>query len=400
MTESSEIPSKDGMTRRTFFKGLGIAGAIGTAVVVGGAALAEKSLGKSAIERTYQIGRNVVELSGQDFLPKEGKVNNSEEAVLFLVGAPMRARTSVTWEQPRQLADQFKARAYTLDARPKGNFDTNSVDLEVEALRRFIEEKGIKKLTIFGHSIGAAKAIKLAVSLEQNNPNIKINGVVAANPMGLYSQDRGDLLSRYIPEIDNVSKLANPKASHENMIKTAIELVGSTAADMRQTKLGYKRWVDEQFEALTEVNPDLSKMKAPVVLLIASQDQWAQAGMILPETEIAKRLPPVSFEGLRKREILSSSKKWADLSEDERAEFGSKDIFIKQQRNNIAERGRAKNQYAKEKYFPQAENLLAIVGTKYASHISFTVERVGQSTHVVSKIFERLRRENTYTKAA
>lgn len=390
--------------RRNLLK-LGVIGAGGVAVIAGGGgALAERSLGTHSIEETIKVGNTEIVLSGQDFLPKEGEVDPTE-VFLFLVGAPMRAKASVTWGTPRQFAEQFKVRAYTLDARPKGVYDENSLDLEVEAIRSYLTDpkKNIKKITILGHSIGVAKAVKLAALMEENNPDIKLN-VVLANPMGFYAQDRGDLINRWGKEAGNEQKLVNPRASHEHPLKIGAQLAGSMAADIRQTGPGYKKWVDEQFDALTQITPELSQVKSPVVLLIGSQDLLAEESNILPEAEIRKRLPQTSAEGQLMREILASGRKWDQLSAEEQVRFGNKLMFAKIQREQIAQRGKARDKYIKEEKLPQAENIKVIVATKYATHVGFGVERADQTAHVMSKIFERLRRtssqQSSFNKAA
>lgn len=388
--------------RRDLLKTAVIGGA--AVAVAGGAAraAAEQTLAKPSIERVYKIGNDEVELSGNLLLPKDGKVADESEIALFLVGAPMRAKASVTWDTPKGLAEASKVKAYTLDARPRGIFDQNSIGLEVEAIRRFLEElskQGVKKVTIFGHSIGARKAIDLVTILEQQNPDLKINGLVLSNPMGFYEQEP-DLLKRWQQEADNEAKIKNPKVVHQPMIKIGAQLAGSMAADVRQTGLGYKKWVEEQFEALNTVDPNLSQVKAPTVLLLGSEDLLAEVNKVLPEEEINRRLPQTSKEGQAMRQILKNGTKWDQLSVQDQAQFGNKDAFVRLQREQIAQRGRARNEYIKER-MPSVENLQVIVATKYATHVGFGVERGDQTHHVVSKIFDRLRRsQNTPSKAA
>lgn len=394
-TGTPEVPQGEvhqGIKRRDFLKGGTIAVGIGAGVVAAlaiGKHVGEKILPRPAIERSYRIGEDDVILSGQDFLPRTGEVVNPQEAVVFLVGAPMRAQASVTWEQPRQLADQFKVRAYTLDARPQGMFEGNSLDLEVEALRQFIAEAGLKKVTIFGHSISAVKAVNLVAVLEQLNPDIEVNGAVLANPMGFYPQDASDLFFRRYPaEVGSESKLVNPKTPHENPVKTGIQLLGSVAADIKQTKLGYLKWFREQVQALTVINPNFGKIKAPVVLLLGEKDLLSEVENVLPKEEIEKRMT-ASIPDEQLRGWIESESKWEHLPMEEQQKFGSKEDFTVhymqayRKQEDMVRRGKARNEYLGGK---------VIVATKHASHIGFTVERVDQTAHVVSGIFDRLRR--------
>lgn len=357
----------------------------------------ERTVTQPEIKRTYRIGNDEVELSGNLLLPKDGRVVDQSEIALFLVGAPMRAKASVTWDTPKGLAEASKVRAYTLDARPKGMFEQNSVALEVEAIRRFLEElnkQGVSKITIFGHSIGARKGIDLVAALEQQNPNLRINGLVLSNPMGFYEQEPG-LVGRWQKEADNQKRIKNPNVPHEPMPKIGLQLAQSVITDAMQTRLGFKKWVEEQFEALKTVDPNMSKIKAPTVLLLGDLDLVSEADKVLPEEEINKRLPETDEQGKLMREILKEGTRWDQLTPKQQTKFGNKEAFVRLQREQIARRGEARNQYIKEEKIPNVENLLVIVATKYATHVGFGVERGNQTSHVVAKIFDRLRRSNT-----
>lgn len=347
------------------------------------------------IERTYKIGNDEVELTGNVLLPKDGKVADESEVALFLVGAPMRAKASVTWDTPRGLAEASKVRAYTLDARPKGHFEQNSIALEVEAIRRFIEglnKEGIKRITLFGHSIGVKKAVDLAVLLEQQNPEITINAAVLSNPMGFYSQDGRDLLfNRYLKEVQNEGRLRNPRAPHESLLKVGWQLVGSLASDVAAAGTQYPRLAQEQLQAVTEKNPNLSKIKSPVVVLLAADDQWAEVKNILPEDEIKTRTaPPIPDEDLRKQ--IWESNKWERLPEAERAKFGTKEAFVEdyfkkyRTREEMARVGKARRKYMREKIMPQAGPIEVIEAKKYATHVAFGVERQRHTSHLLAEV--------------
>lgn len=402
MTEQSGIQAvqpeavqkSSGITRRTFIGG-GVVVGTGVAAVVGVGSLAERSLRGLNEDKTFRVGTNEVKVFWKEFNPKEGGVIDPSEAVIYLVGAPMRAKASVSWDEPRELAETFKAKSYTIDARPVGDFDTNSIDLEVEGIRKFIEDKDIKKVTIFGHSIGAVKATNLAVSLQQNDPDIYINGVVLANPMGFYNESTRDLLAGQIREGIGAPKLANPKRAPESPVKVVWHYAGSVASDIAETGLQYPQLLGEQLQALTTLNPNMNKVKSPVLVLISSEDQIAEAAKILPEEEIQKRMAPATADDQQRREIAQSGK-WERLSDEQRNKFGSKENFIefylsKRGQDEMVRRGKARVEYMKS-IMPQVENLGVIVATKYANHIGFTVERYKKTAHVASRIFDRLRR--------
>ncbi len=382
---------------RNLLKGVGVAVGAGIVTAVGTSVVAERSLQNNGEDKLYRMGDENVQLSFKEFNPRERTVQDPEEAVIFLVGAPMRAKASVTWGQMEQIAEEFGTKGYSVDARPKGYFHSNSIDLEVEAIRRFIEElnkQGIKKVTLFGHSIGAAKAVKLAVALEQLDPEIQINGVVLANPMGFYPQDGRDLLlNRYLPEVSNEGKLKNPRSPHEPLYKVGWQLVGSLASDVAAVGRQYPKLVEDQLGVLTQVNPELAKMKSPTVILLASEDKWSEAERVIPEEEIAKRLlPPKTIDQIRRE--ISNSSRWDKYSaEDKEAgisrlmeQFRNRNYLQNYRtRETMARRTRAKRAYLRE-VMPETERVGVIEAKKYATHLAYGVERPKPTSHLIVEV--------------
>lgn len=276
------------------------------------------------------------------------------------------------------------------------------VDLEVKAIRDYVIDGNFKKVTIDAHSIGVPKAFELAVLLEE--AGIEVRGIVAHNPVGLYKQGRMDILNRYMADAGNQGKEINrnprsrPEDSafpsrHESLSKVGVQLVGSMVKDAIDTGLGYPKFVEDQLQVATEESPYMSRVRAPVVLAVALEDQIGQVDKIFPREEIVARLPATSEQGQLMRQILlDSGQKWDQLSAEQQARFGSKSNFEITQRQQIAEIGRVKNQYAKDKYLPNAAEVMTIESRKYPTHIATTVERSEESAHIASRIFEWMRR--------
>lgn len=418
--------------KRTILKGVAVMAGVG--VIAGaGAELAEKSLSETTVDKIIKVGNTDMHLLAQEF----GE-NDSEEAVFYLVGAPMRANASVSWEQPKQLAEKFGVKAYTLDARPMGQYEGDAADLEVQAIASYAEEltaKGVKKFTIMGHSVGAKKAIMLAALLEKN-PNITVEGVLAANAVGLYPEDNVGILQDYIADGLNQPNLANPRAVHESLAKVIPNLVGSMVSDAKDTGRGYLHFLQDQMALATQLTPELATIKAPVVFLLAEGDKIVKLDKVLPPEEVAKKdaqiaertaQPEISDDQLRKqfsesnkwenvlkneeqqREIMKNSTQWSSLTSQEQADilrgmdsrtgFSSKEEFVEHyliRYKNLQEMislAKARKEYIKEK-LPNSEHVGVIVATKYDSHIGFSVERPDAVADIGSKIFERFRRKS------
>lgn len=313
---------------------------------------------KTTLDQRVMVGDQPMHFSAQEFKPKEGEIKAPEEVVLFLVGAPMRAAASVTWAHPEDLANKFKAKTYEVDARPVGAYKGNAVDLEVEAIRDFIKTNKFKKVTIIAHSIGVPKAFELAAILEQNEPGIKVNGIVANNPVGLYEQDKLDILKRYKTDGDNqgleVNRNPRPRPDgssgprHASLPKVIAQLVGSMVKDFWDTGMGYKKFLEDQLDVATKVSPYLAQVKAPILFLLSSEDQVGQVDKIFPP------------------ELLQSA----------------------HDRSQIATRGRARDQHMKDHYAKNSERVMVVESTKFPTHIATTVERSENSAHIASRIFD------------
>lgn len=400
-------------------------GGVGTEQIVG----AEKSLQRGQ-DKLYKFGDESVQLSFKEFSPKEGENKDPRSAVIFMVGAPMRAKSEITWGQLDMMAEEFGAQTYSVDARPKGYFHSNAIDLEVGAIRTFIEElsrKGIQRVTLFGHSIGAVKAVKLAVALEQMDPQIKIDGLVLSNPMGFYPQEAKDLLFRRLPaESANQGKIQNPNVLHPTPLQGGWEAVKSIGSDIVTAGLGYPRLVKDQIGALTQVNPELAKVKSPVLILLSSLDKLSETVKIVPEDEIGEMMPSEeSEEQLRGRiegkwdsyQEFRESVNWGKLPEktqqelrkehdrlrQELSKFASKEEFVQdylrkyRAQEIMFRRNAARRAYIKEKYLPEAEGVGVIEAQKYGHHLAFGAERPRHTSKVIveiKRVLEKIKQDD------
>lgn len=320
--------------------------------------VATPTLGK----REYQFGTDTVEVNFVRFGGEQNLKFNPEKAAFLLTGWPMRADAKITWGQPEILAKEFGMTTYEIDGRPKGHFQGNSIALEVEGIRQFaaqLEQTGVNEVTLFGHSIGASKAIDLAVALQQTNPNLKTN-VVLINPVGLYAQNFMDVARNYMAEGSVEKRIRNPNRVFQPHLQVLVDLCASIFKDIKATKLRYPKLFADQRRALTELNSNLARVKSPVLLMIASDDPVSPPERLFPQEEIDKITPP------------------AKPNED------SVDRMVRVRK--------VREQYLKENLLPNASDVRVIVATKYANHIAFGVERPRPSSHIIARHFDRLRR--------
>lgn len=346
-------------------------------------------------KKDYAVGENKVEVTFVKFDGQEHPDYDPKRAALLLTGWPMRADAQITWGQPGILAKEFGVTTYEIDGRPKGNFEGNTIDLELEGIRQFaaeLEQTGINKLTLFGHSIGASKAVDLAVSLEEKNPNLKVN-VVLINPAGLYPQDVLDIVKAYAAGAGINKDTKNPKRISQDFIPVLINIAASIFKDMKDTKLNiFKLWRDQGLK-VSEFNANLAKIKSPVMVMVATNDPVFTPEGVFPPEQIDSRIASIMPED-QLREELGQSGKWENLSADEKARYGNKEAFIEdylkhtQKIHQMMRVRRAREEYLKE-IMPNAEGIRVVIAEKYGNHIAFGVERPKPSTYLIARTLKR-----------
>ena len=316
------------------------------------------SLGK----KDFEFAGNKVEVNFVRFSGEENPKFDPKKAAFLLTGWPMRADAKITWGQPAMLAEEFGVTTYEIDGRPKGPFKMNSQTLEIEGIRQFAEElekTGVNEITLFGHSIGASKVVDLALSLQQRNPNLKIN-LVLINPAGLYPQNIVDIAKAYAGGGGINKETKNPRRISQDQIPVLIDLAASIYKDMKDTGLNvFKLW-REQARKVSEFNANLTKIKSPVIVMVATDDPAFTPEGIFPQEQMDK-ITPLPQQG-------------------------------EDSRDKMARIGKARERYLKENVLPEASDVKVIVATKYANHIAFGVERPRLSSHIIARHFDRIKR--------
>lgn len=296
-------------------------------------------------KRDYELAGDKVEVTFVKFDGQENPNYDPKKAAFLLTGYPMRADAQITWGQPEILAREFGVTTYEIDGRPKGHFEGNSINLEVEGIRQFaseVEQSGVNEITLYGHSIGASKAVDLAVALEQKNPKLRVN-VVLINPLGMYPQDFREIAKNYVIEAPKVERRTkNPDRIFQPRMKVLIDICASLFKDLKAAKLQYPKLFADQRRALTQLNANLTRIESPVLIMLALDDPVVQLERIFPQ--------------------------------------------------EMTRVGKAREQYLKKNVLPQAADVRVIVATKYANHIAFGVERPRPTSHVIARYFDRLRR--------
>lgn len=304
-----------------------------------------------------------VKVSWAKFTPEGKEIHDPKKVVIFLPGWSFQAKSPVTQDLPKYLSNEFGLATYDIDT-VASKISPNALGLEAKAIRDFITQKlvGINEVTIFGHSEGGIKAANLAAILEQENPQIKINGVVLASSMGFYRQSFPELAKNFViinPKVESQNQ--NPAVSHMPMSQVIFELAKSLLEDIRATKLKYPAMLVAQMKQLVSVDQAIMRIKSPVLILAADLDFVSNHREYLPKEEIENR-----------------------LAEPMPAKDKTREVMV---RNSAA-----REQYLREQVMPQAKQVKFFLATRYSGHGAIPVERAKQTAYIVSRIFDRMRR--------
>lgn len=270
-------------------------------------------------KKTYEVEGSNVQVAWKIFEPTQAlssqETNNREKAIVFLPGWSITEKAKSSDILCQKFSDYSQSPTFIVDTRPE-QIAPDFLGRNAEAVRQFIKEKGLKDLTIVGNSLGGSETIHLVASLQQRNPDIKINGLVLLDSMSLYNQSEAGIVVNWARDLANtLTDLRNPpKFTGDN------ELVGQNIKYlqdgiieilkevMRSHLINWPKREINEIRAMAKANPDLGKIKAPIVLIQGAHDLLSKPKEIVPQVTNIKDLQELQErERFLKENIFTSS---------------------------------------------------------------------------------------------
>lgn len=138
--------------------------------------------------KVYEIDGRKVTVSWQEFSPS-AENSPKDEAVVFIPG--WAAGLPPTLEElNKQFAKNSGRNTFFINTRAEKTGD-GSQNSETQAIKKFLEEKGLKKIILVGHSKGGAQVASLA-------GEISAEGLILLDSTGLYEQDKLELAGKFV----------------------------------------------------------------------------------------------------------------------------------------------------------------------------------------------------------
>ncbi|MBI5733143.1 alpha/beta hydrolase [Candidatus Jorgensenbacteria bacterium] len=246
----------------------------------------DEKLEKNGTRRYTLKSGETIEVNWKEFDP--GKETCTDTSVVFLPGWAIGEQTEMVKNLSEAFSKNSKSPTYAVTSRAEQlRPSEDSLKNQAEAIKEFIKERGIKELILAGHSQGGDKAINVAAML-QEDPSMKIKGVILLDSMGLYEQSpmglAGHLAKDLIVDTPigmtgfDMKNPAMRKWVRENTamarksIRSAIDIIIAIMKDVQKSRLDYPAKLIKEVREMAKANPNLGKLKMPIILMSGSQD--------------------------------------------------------------------------------------------------------------------------------
>jgi pimeloyl-ACP methyl ester carboxylesterase len=252
--------------------------------------------------KTYDVERVAITVAWKAFPPIEVAASHehllSHNALIYLPGWSFTERTKAIAPLCQAAAEYAQEMTYAVDTRA-ASIVPHSLAYEAEAVRRWLQESKIAKVTLIGDSQGGAKAMHLAVLLQESNPEIEVKALVLYNSVGLYDQPIRTLLRDYVQEgyklRRGVARMVNAKEVSSLLQQNFTEGSFAIMRELLRSHIHYPRRLLNEIKEMAQANPRLSEIQVPVILVQGASDLLSHPARIIPAREGGDETQPSSY---------------------------------------------------------------------------------------------------------
>lgn len=245
--------------------------------------------------KKYEVEGNGIALAWKAFQPSETsqpqEADTSKKAVVFIPGWSITEQAKSIELLGKTFADYSQDTTYAVDTRTD-KVIPNATELQAEAIRRFIEERGLEEITLVGNSLGGVEAIHLTALLQERNPNITIDGLVLFDSMSLYDQSGANLAVSYAKDMVNTRMdLRHPPQMKGSDVladqnsKYTKDGIVETLKEVMRSHVRYPSRTLNEIQQMVKTNPHLGAVRAPIVMIQGAHDSLSNPARIIPNQE-------------------------------------------------------------------------------------------------------------------
>lgn len=232
-----------------------------------------------------------VRLNIKEILPDNELDNfDNKKAVILIPGWEAEAENKTTISLSKDFANESRSRTLTItsETEKSNNNELSKLYEESVAISNFIKEKNLENIKIVGYSIGGDKAINIAYIL-QNDPEIKIEGLILLASTGLYNQKPKELTTNLLKDTFVKTPLGIPKSkSGANDFKKWTNVAKDLGLNVLAKTTSSPSHVGKILNKIREtskLNEKTNKLKIPIILINGKEDLVSDQKKIVPIEE-------------------------------------------------------------------------------------------------------------------
>lgn len=249
-------------------------------------------------EKRYTVEpRLTVEVAWKKFSPEApaSQEKRSDNTVVFLPGWAMPVDGRSIRNLVQGFAEESGTPSYAVTTSPEKETE-DSLYKQAQAVSQFIKERGLKEVTLAGHSQGGDKAIDLTTIL-QNDPEIKINGLILLDSVGLHEQRPYLELTKNFAKdaivntpVTVVKELWKNPALFKKSGAAFVDIITGWTKEIWRSKFDYLKddKLRKQVQQMAKANPRMREIKVPVIIMSGAEDSISDPEKIVPEAEEQK----------------------------------------------------------------------------------------------------------------
>ena len=242
-------------------------------------------------KKIYQTEAGPVEVEWLEIRPANGESvsegEKSTKATLFLPGWAMTAGRESVRELSQSFADYAESPTYIISTRAANRASEDMLYQEADAVRQFVEEEGLWYFVVSGNCQGGDKAIDL-VTMLQENPKMKVEGLVLIDSVGLYEQGNAELAAKFSKDSlldtpQGALKYLGSKSSFlKRSMRAATDIVFGIVGEIGKSKTSYLPRLLGEIKNMAKLNRRVEEITVPVMLVHGSEDLVSDPGRIAP----------------------------------------------------------------------------------------------------------------------
>jgi pimeloyl-ACP methyl ester carboxylesterase len=244
---------------------------------------------------TLESGETI-HLTSKEFTPKKSEFSEkeSQQTVVFLPGWAMSGDSLAITGLGQAFAEQTGNATYAISSQTEGvPHSEESLYREAHAIAKFIKEKNLTEVTIAGHSQGGSKAIDL-VSLLQNDPELRIQGLILIDSMGLYEQGAANLAGSFAKDsmVNTPITMVKKSISKPSVMKQGLQAANAVVAGIGRKlisgKLNAPTILKTEIQTMAQSNPRMKEVTVPTIIISGSEDPISHPDKIVSPDEEAR----------------------------------------------------------------------------------------------------------------